>query len=115
MGRMSKWITVGAICLLTGVQVIAAEEMYDVRDYGAKSDGKTLCTASIQKAIDACSESGGGTVYLPPGTFLSGTIYFKTGVTLRLTAGSTLLGSKNLKDYPPTVQSFRSYTDNYTE
>ncbi|MFC1794670.1 glycoside hydrolase family 28 protein, partial [Planctomycetota bacterium] len=90
-------------------------EMYDVRDYGAKPDGKTLCTASIQKAIDACSQSGGGTVYLPPGTFLSGTIYFKTGVTLRLAAGCTLLGSTDLKDYPPTVQSFRSYTDNYTD
>jgi polygalacturonase len=95
--------------------VFAAEEMYDVRDYGAKPDGKTLCTKSIQKTIDACSQSGGGTVYLPPGTFLSGTIYFKSGVTLRLAAGSTLLGSKSLKDYPPTVQAFRSYTDNYTD
>ena len=115
MGRMSKWITVGAICLLAGSLAIAAEELYDIRDYGAKSDGKMLCTTSIQKAIDACSESGGGTVYLPAGTFLSGTIYFKSGVTLRLATGCTLLGSTNLKDYPPTVQSFRSYTDNYTD
>jgi polygalacturonase len=115
MVRTSKWITVSVICFLAGAQVIAAEEMYDVRDYGAKSDGKTLCTESIQKAIDACSQSGGGTVYLPSGTFLSGTIYFKSGVTLRLSAGSTLLGRKNLKDYPPTVQAFRSYTDNYTD
>jgi hypothetical protein len=115
MGRISMWISIGAICLLAGSSIIAAEEMYDVRDYGAKPDGKTLCTASIQKAIESCSEAGGGTVYLPPGTFLSGTIYFKTGVTLKLAAGSTLLGSKNLKDYPPTVQAFRSYTDNYTD
>ena len=115
MVRTSKWITVCAICLLAGVQAIAAEELYDVRDYGAKPDGQTICTKSIQKAIDACSQSGGGTVYFPPGTFLSGTIYFKTGVTLRLAPGSTLLGSKNLKDYPPTVQAFRSYTDNYTD
>jgi polygalacturonase len=115
MGRMSKWITVGAICLLAGEQAFAAEEIFDVRDYGAKPGGKTLCTASIQKAVDACSQSGGGTVYLPPGTFLSGTIYFKTGVTLRLAAGCTLLGSTDLKDYPPTVQAFRSYTDNYTD
>jgi polygalacturonase len=115
MGRMSKWITVGAICLLAGGSAIATEEMYDVLDYGAKPGGKMLCTKSIQKAIDVCSQSGGGTVYFPPGTFLSGTIYFKTDVTLRLAAGSTLLGSKNLKDYPSTVQSFRSYTDNYTD
>jgi len=115
MRRINVWISVGAICLLAGGSAIAAEEMYDVRDYGAKSDGKTLCTTSIQKTIDACSQSGGGTVYLPPGTFLSGTIYFKTGVTLRLAAGCTLLGSTDLKDYPRTVQVFRSYTDNYTD
>ncbi len=115
MERMSKWITAGAICLLAGGSAFAAEDIYDVRDYGAKPGGETLCTKSIQKAIDACSESGGGTVYLPPGTYLSGTIYFKTGVTLRLAAGSKLLGSKDLKDYPPTVPSFRSYTDNYTD
>jgi len=115
MGRLNTWISTWTICFLATSSAFAAEEMYDVRDYGAKPDGKTLCTKSIQKAIDACSQSGGGTVYLPPGTFLSGTIYFKTGVTLRLAAGSTLLGSKNLKDYPPTVQTFRSYTDNYTD
>ena len=115
MGRLSISITVITICLLARGQAVAAEELYDVRDYGAKPDGKTLCTKSIQKAIDACSEAGGGTVYFPPGTFLSGTIYFKSSVTLELAAGSTLLGSKNLKDYPPTVQAFRSYTDNYTD
>jgi polygalacturonase len=100
---------------LTTSPAIAAERLYDVRDYGAKGDGKTLCTAPIQKAVDACSESGGGTVYLPPGTYLSGAITLKTGVTLRLDPACTLLGSTNLKDYPPTVQAFRSYTDNYTD
>jgi len=105
----------GIVCILAVGPAIAAEELYDVRDYGAKPDGETLCTASIQKAIDACSQSGGGTVYLPPGTFLSGTIYFKSGITLKLAAGCTLLGSTDLKDYPPTVQAFRSYTDNYTD
>lgn len=108
-------ITAAAICILIAVPAITAEEMYDVCDYGAKPDGKTLCTVSIQKAIDTCSKAGGGTVYLPPGTYLSGTIYFKSGVTLRLASGSTLRGSKDLKDYPPTVQAFRSYTDNYTD
>jgi polygalacturonase len=97
------------------ISAFGAQKIYDVRDCGAKADGKTLCTSAIQKAIDQCSKDGGGTVYLAPGTFLSGTIYMKTGVTLRLDAGSTLLGSKDLKDYPPTVQAFRSYTDNYTD
>jgi polygalacturonase len=112
---MNVWILTGLVLVLTAGPVIAAEELYDVRDYGANADGKTLCTASIQKAIDECSKAGGGTVYLPPGTFLSGTIYMKTGVTLRLDPACTLLGSRDLKDYPPTVQAFRSYTDNYTD
>ena len=109
------WISGIVVCVLVASSAMAAEELHDIRDYGAKPDGKTLCTSSIQQAIDACSRAGGGTVYLPPGTFLSGTIYFKSGVTLKIAAGCTLLGSTNLKDYPPTVQEFRSYTDNYTD
>jgi len=105
----------GLFCLLTGAAAFGAEQLYDVRDYGAKPDGKTLCTKSIQQAIDRCTADGGGTVYLPPGAFLSGTIYMKSNVTLRLAAGSILLGSTDLKDYPPTVPALRSYTDNYTD
>ncbi len=103
------------LCLFTTASVFGAEIIYDIRDYGAKPDGKTICTKSIQKAIDESAENGGGIVYFPPGAFLSGTIYMKSNVTLRLDTGSTLLGSSSLKDYPPTVQAFRSYTDNYTD
>ena len=103
------------LCIFTTTCVFGADNTYDVRNYGAKPDGKTICTKSIQKAIDECAKRGGGTVYFPPGTFLSGTIYMKSNVTLRLDTGSILLGSTNLKDYPPTVQAFRSYTDNYTD
>jgi len=115
MRRISLLISIGVVCLLISGSALATEELYDIRDYGAKGDGKTMDTAAIQKAIDACSKAGGGTVYLPPRTFLSGTIYFKTGVTLRLAAGCILKGSTNLDDYPQTIPAFRSYTDNYTE
>jgi polygalacturonase len=102
------------ICISTLSPAFGAENIYNVRSYGAKPDGKTLCTKSIQRAIDRCAKDGGGTVYLGRGTFLSGTIYMKSGITLKLDPACTLLGSKNLKDYPETVQAFRSYTDNYT-
>jgi len=115
MKRTKCRISIVLLCLFATASVFGAEIIYDVRDYGAKPDGKTMCTKSIQKAIEECAENGGGTVYFPPGTFLSGTIYMKSNVTLRLDTGSTLLGSTNLKDYPPTVQAFRSYTDNYTD
>jgi len=108
-------VSAGLFCLLAVASAFGAEKVYDVCDYGARTDGKTLCTKSIQRAIDQCARDGGGTVYFPVGTFLSGTIYMKSNVTLRLGEGSTLLGSADLKDYPPTVQAFRSYTDNYTD
>lgn len=93
----------------------AGQMVYDIRAYGAIADGRTLCTEAIQKAIDRCADAGGGTVYLPPGRFLSGTICLRSGVTLTLDAGCTLLGSINLRDYPATVPALRSYTDNYTD
>ena len=104
-----------AVLLVTSCSLPAAGAAYDVTDFGARGDGQRVCTAAIQKAIDTCSAKGGGTVYLPPGTFLSGTLYFKSGVTLRLDAGCTLMGSRNLDDYPVTIPQYRSYTDNYTE
>ena len=72
---------------------------YDILDYGAISDGKTLNTKAIQNAIDAAYENGGGKVTVPPGVFLSGTIYLKDNVNLHVKLGATLLGSPNLADY----------------
>ncbi|MHC4462659.1 MAG: glycoside hydrolase family 28 protein [Planctomycetota bacterium] len=92
-------ISSALLCLLAAASVFGAQDLYDVRDYGAKGDGRTLCTKSIQAAIDKCAADSGGTVYLPPGTWLSGTIYMKSYVTLLLDSGSTLLGSRNKEDY----------------
>ena len=86
----------------------------DVRTFGATGDGVTMDTAAVQAAIDACSQAGGGTVYVPPGNYLAGTIVLKSGVTLHLARGATLLGSTNLDDYPAHDAAYRSYTDNYT-
>jgi len=114
MNKVKYRILTGLIWMFALGPVLGGETIYDVRDFGAKADGKILCTKSIQRVIDQCAKDGGGTVYLGQGTFLSGTIYMKSGVTLKLDPACTLLGSKNLKDYPQTVQAFRSYTDNYT-
>jgi Glycosyl hydrolases family 28 len=73
--------------------------LYDIRDFGAKGDGKTLDTAALQAAIDACTRDGGGTVLVPPGTFVIGTTELKSNVTLHLAASATLLGSGDGKDY----------------
>ncbi|TPG33897.1 glycoside hydrolase family 28 protein [Flavobacterium pectinovorum] len=73
----------------------------NILEYGAVADGKTLNTKVIQKAIDDCSISGGGTVTVPVGNFLIGTIYLKNDVNLNLESGAVLLGSTNIADYDP--------------
>jgi hypothetical protein len=77
----------------------ASFRIFDVKEFGASSDGKTVATVAINKAIDICSSAGGGTVYMPPGVYLSGTVILKSNVTLYLEAGATLLGSSILSDY----------------
>ncbi len=85
--------------LNNSVLISSVKKTYNILDYGAESDSKTLCTKAIQSAINQCSENGGGTVYFPAGTWLTGTIYLESHVTLRLDSGCLLLGSKEKKDY----------------
>ncbi|WP_176441700.1 glycoside hydrolase family 28 protein [Granulicella rosea] len=67
---------------------------------GATGDGVALNTAKIQAAIDKLAASGGGTLVLPQGVFLSGAIFLKPGVNLHLEPGAVLKGSTNTADYP---------------
>jgi hypothetical protein len=76
-----------------------AEKVYNVRDFGATGDGKTLDTAAIAKAIRAASAAGGGRVVFPSGVYLSGTFELLSNVTLDLQANAVILGSANLADY----------------
>ena len=72
---------------------------FSVAQYGTKGDGVTLDTAAIQRAIDAAAEHG-GIVTFPGGTYLTGSLFVKSNVTLRVDKGVTLLGSQRLEDYP---------------
>ncbi|MCX6629626.1 MAG: glycosyl hydrolase family 28-related protein [Candidatus Solibacter sp.] len=97
--------------LLAAGAAFSASGVYSVRDFGATGDGKTLDTAAINKAIDACTAAGGGQVLLPPGTYLSGTVVLKSNVMLRLDAGARLLGTSDLtqyKNYNPPAGSFEA-------
>lgn len=79
----------------------AAETRRTIVEFGARGDGKSLCTEAIQRAIDAVAQAGGGTVEVPAGDYVSGTVLLKSGVTLDLAAGATLVGSLNPADYKP--------------
>lgn len=77
----------------------AAQPVFNILDFGAVADGQTPNTQAIQAAIDRAHQSGGGVVLFPAGTYLSGSIYLKSNVELRLTDGVTLLGSTRRFDY----------------
>jgi hypothetical protein len=72
---------------------------HNIREFGAKGDGKTLDTAAIQAAINACHTEGGGTVLVPEGEFQTGTIELKSNVTLHVCASGKLVGSTDGKQY----------------
>lgn len=72
--------------------------VYNIIDYGAVADGKTVCTAAIQRAVDLCDKNG--TVYIPKGEYVSGAIFLKSDMTFFLEEGAKLTGSGDIKDYP---------------
>ena len=73
--------------------------VYNIRDFGAKGDGSTLDTAAVQSAIDACNKDLGGTVLVPAGRFVIGTVELKSNVTLHIAAQGVLLGSADGRQY----------------
>lgn len=72
--------------------------VYNITDYGAAADGKTVCTKAIQRAIDLCDING--TVYIPKGEYVSGAVFLKSDMTLFLEEGAKIIGSDDIKDFP---------------
>jgi polygalacturonase len=75
-------------------------QTFDIRDFGAVGDGKTMNTESIRKAVESCAAKGGGKVLIPSGTYLTGSVELKSNVTLVVGEGAVLRGSDSLDDYP---------------
>ena len=72
---------------------------YDILDFGARGDGKATNTTALQAAIEACASDGGGTVLVPGGTFLTGTIELKSNVRLFLAPTAHLQGAAGIENY----------------
>ena len=81
---------------------------FNIVSYGAKADTTVLSTAAVQRAIDACSQAGGGRVVVPTGHYKIGSIELKSNVHLHLEQGATLYGSTQLEDYRPMKSDYVS-------
>ena len=90
-----------AIATLLSLALPLCAATFNVRDFGATGDGKTLDTAAIQKALDAC-QAFGGTVEFPVGTYLSQPIKIHSKTTFQLDANATLFASTNQADFMKT-------------
>lgn len=112
---MKRFLLIIALCVLAEDTIIAQAPKLDwVNKVGAKqfpagkkiykvdavSDTSKVVTSSIQAAIDECAKKGGGIVVFTPGVYVSGSVFLKTGVHLRIDKGVLILGSQNFDDYP---------------
>lgn len=92
-----KKIIITAVVLLATLHLPAKD--YKASLFGVKSDGSTLNTRSIQKALDFISENGGGRLVFYVGRYLTGTIQLRSNVTVQLEEGAVLVGVPTIYDY----------------
>ena len=109
MFSMKKYLLILFLCGIN-LPVFAQNKTFNIVSFGAVADAKTINTKAIQKAIDACSAAGGGMVYVPQGTFLTGTFHLKSNINLFLESGSVLKGSPDLADYDHFTQPIYGIT-----
>jgi hypothetical protein len=110
--------TVPLFVVFVMLNVLCFSQMKDqnINKYGAVADGITNNAAAIQQAIDKVSASGGGRVIIPPGNYMTGAIFLKSGVDLHLQLGATLLGPTTTEGYlkaksRPSIVSARDQHD----
>jgi polygalacturonase len=97
---LSAAVLISQPLLLPSSFAAAGANFYNVRNYGAAGDGKNLDSPAIDKAIQTAAAAGGGTVYLPAGTYLSGTIHLASNIHLLIDMGATILAApQNMNAY----------------
>ncbi|HMK04208.1 MAG TPA: glycosyl hydrolase family 28 protein [Ferruginibacter sp.] len=82
------------------------KDTFNIVRYGAIADGLTLNSVAINKAIDDCAAKGGGVVYIPRGSYVTGPIIMKSNINLHLAEGALVIFSPDFDQYPLVVSSF---------
>ncbi|MFT4074417.1 MAG: glycosyl hydrolase family 28-related protein [Asticcacaulis sp.] len=92
-----RMMALGTVASLAGapslVRAASLRGFYEVRDFGARGDGKTIDSGAINKAIEAAARGGGGTVVVSPGDYKCFSIRLKDNITLMLSAGATIIAA----------------------
>lgn len=94
--KVSPLVVAGAVGYVAKAQVpsvASAKVFYDVRDYGATGDGKTVDTPAVNRAIEAANAAGGGTLVFPAGTYVCFTIRLKSKVEIFLSRGCVIVAA----------------------
>lgn len=89
--------------------LLSAQSVFNVKDYGATGRKGDNARAALQKAIDACVQAGGGTVYVGPGDYTTGQLHLRSGVRLYLEAGATLFASLDGAQFDASPKSALIY------
>ena len=97
--QFTRMITPAAVVILfslfaPALRAEVAEPVFNVKTYGATGKKADNAKPAIQKAIDACAKAGGGTVYLPPGDYTSGTLRLRSHVRFYVGSGATLFAAQ---------------------
>jgi polygalacturonase len=100
---MKKYLGIALLCF---TQAVFAQQTFNIKNFGAKGDGKTDDAVAIQKAIDACSKVGGKVIVPAPYTFMTGPFNVKSNIELLVEGGAKLLANPNEKVY--TKSAFRN-------
>ncbi len=90
--------------LLSGLSFASKSEVYNIMDFGAKNNGREITTVMIQNAIDMCYAKGGGTVFVPRGEYLTGTLNLRSNVEFHLGMGAVIKASTDLSHYQKRME-----------
>ncbi len=92
----------------------AAEAVFNIKDFGATGRKSDDARAAIQHALDAAGAAGGGTAYLPPGEYTSGTLHLRSHVRLLIDSGATLYASLASNAFDKPALLYGENLDNIT-